>query len=402
MKLFYEYILWLLIFFVPRHKNLWVFGSMRGKSYLDNARYLFEYVNAENQVRAIWISKNKFLVRRLQQEGFEAYYEYSLKAVWYCARAKVAVVTHRGNRRLSDLPFYLLSKKTAIIQLWHGVGLKKTAFDDKTFSFQHDESSLMWVIKAYVKKILFPYLDYVNHPKLVLALAENTQKIFSNAFRVPLDSVVITGYPRNDVLLRNECVSREGSNNERIQKIIYMPTFRGGESSEFDLFERYGFDVQVMEAYLYKENFRLDIKLHPFNFPSKKVLNQLVASELINIIECDHVYDVLHEYAMLITDYSSVYFDYLLLDRPIIYSPFDKEHYLEEERQFYFDYDRVTPGPKARDWVGVMDCIQMYKEDSSLYSAERKSLRNDFHLYQDDGSSARVFSCIESVLIKKN
>ena len=100
-------------------------------------------------------------------------------------KAKVAVITHRGNRKEADLPFYAFSQETIIIQLWHGIPLKKIAFDDKIFSFDHDEDSFIWKLKVSLKKTFFPFLNYVNKPSLILALSKETQNIFSQAFRVP-------------------------------------------------------------------------------------------------------------------------------------------------------------------------------------------------------------------------
>lgn len=380
---------------IKKDNKIWVFGAIRGKEYMDNAKYLFEYVHQYTDIQAIWISKDKELVDELQSKKFNAFYEYTPEARYYAARAKVAVITHRGSRTKADLPFYTFSKKTEIIQLWHGIPLKKIAFDDKVFSFKQDENNLKWKVRQFLKKTFLPYLHYVHTPSLILALSKDTQDIFSNAFRIPKEKVVITGYPRNDILLKNISNKNETSNKK---KIIYMPTFRGSVNSNFDLFLQYGFDVEKLDLFLSKEKMQLDIKLHPFNQPSIELIEKLEKSINICFLDHDSIYEIISEYDMLITDYSSIYFDYLLLDRPIIFAPFDKEIYLKKDREFYFNYDAVTPGPKAINWIDVMGYLKKFNNSSTLYDKERRKIKDRFHMYQDDNSRQRVYETISKVL----
>ncbi len=380
-----------------KDKNIWVFGAIRGTKYMDNAKYLFEYVNNNTNIEAIWISKNQEVVDDLNAKGFNAFYEYSSKARYYASRAKVALVTHRGNRKKADLPMYTFSKETKIIQLWHGIPLKKIAYDDKIFSFRHDEDSLKWKIKVLLKNTLFPFLNYVNEPSLIIALSDETQVIFSQAFRTPKEKVLITGYPRNDILFQNVFAEQRKSKKK---KVIYMPTFRGFVNSDFDLFLQYGFNIEKMDIFLADQNMQLDIKLHPFNQPSAELIKRLDESKNIFFLNHDAIYEIISEYDMLITDYSSIYFDYLLLDRPIIFAPFDQETYLKQDREFYFDYDEVTPGPKAMNWDEVIQQLGMFNKAPETYEDERKLIKDRFHTYQDDKSTERVYKAILDTIRK--
>lgn len=384
-------------YFVKKDNTIWVFGAIRGKKYMDNAKYLFEYVHKYTNIQAIWISKNQDVVDDLKSKGFNAFYEYTPEAQFYTTRAKIAVITHRGNRKKSDLPFHTFSKKTKIIQLWHGIPLKKIAFDDKVFSFKQDGNSLKWKSKQFLKKTFFPFLNYVHEPSLLLALSKDTQDIFSKAFRTSQEKVIISGYPRNDILLKHLSIEDNSSNKK---KIIYMPTFRGSVNSNFDLFLQYGFDIERLDTFLSEENMQLDIKLHPFNQPSVELIEKLEQSKNIFFLDHDAIYEIIGEYAMLITDYSSIYFDYLLLDRPIIFAPFDKESYLKKDREFYFDYDEVTPGPSAMDWIEVMEHLKKFNNSSKWYAQERRKIKDRFHTYQDDNSTQRVYEAICNIVNK--
>jgi CDP-glycerol glycerophosphotransferase len=357
---------------------------------MDNAKYLFEYIHHRTDIEAVWITKKKEIVQQLRSQGYKAYLEQSSEAKKYATKAKIAIITHRGNRNEGDIPMHYFTKQTKIIQLWHGIPLKKIAYDDKIFSFNHNEQSLKYKLKGFVKQFI-PFLNYVNKPTLIPALSHETQQIFSQAFRVPKENVVITGYPRNDIMLRN---AQQEDTVKTKKKIIYMPTFRGAVNSDFDLFLQYGFDLKKMDTFLEMHHMQLDIKLHPFNRPSQDLLSALKASRNISFLDYDAIYEIIHTYDILITDYSSIYFDYLLLDRPIVFAPFDQETYMQNDREFYFDYETVTPGPKAMDWNEVIEALQQFDHNPDLYSQERQSIKNRFHTYQDDNSTERVYQAI--------
>ena len=362
---------------------LWIFGALRGERYMDNASAFFEYVHHHTPIHACWISKNRNLVNTLQKKGYSAYYEYSKEALEIASRAKVACFTHRATQKNADLPLYALSPDTFIVQLWHGIPLKKIAYDDTLFSHQLNETTFSYYLKQTLKRFAFPFLDYINHPQLIPALSTRSAAIFSKAFRVSKEHLFISGYPRNDKLF--SCAPME-------RKIIYMPTFRGDIGSEFNLFEHYGFDVNRVNGFLKAHNIILHVKTHPFNAPSKKLSAMIDDATHIELLKVDDIYDTLGSYAMLITDYSSVYFDYLLLDRPIIFAPFDKREYLQEQRDFYFDYDEVTPGIKAYSWEGVLEAIAANLADLTLYKEQRESLKRVHHKFVDAQSSKRLYS----------
>ena len=388
LRLLIESFIYLSVNKTYKNEKIWVFGAIRGEKYMDNSAYLFEFIHNNSDIKAIWISKNREVIRNLRAKGYSAYYEYTEDALYYASHAKVAFITHRANRNKADLPFYAFSKETKIVQLWHGIPLKKIAFDDTIFSFKENEKSLRYRLKKNIKKKCFPFLEFVNKPSMVIALSYETQKIFTQAFRIETHKVKITGYPRNDILfLKSNLV-----NNKK--KIIYMPTFRGKVAESPDILSLFDFDVEKMDTFLEEKNLILDIKLHPFNKPAKKSLELLEKAKNINLIKIDDIYSSLNEYSILITDYSSIYFDFLLLNRPLIFTPFDKEKYTEENREFYFKYESVTPGPKANNWSSVIEYIREYLRNETFYKSEREKIRDRFHRYKDGNNSQRVYQVV--------
>ena len=105
------------------------------------------------------------------------------------------------------------------------------------------------------------------------------------------------------------------------------------------------------------------------------------------------IYVILLNYNILISIIPE-YIDYLLIDRPIISAPFDYEKYLTKDRELYYDYDEITPGPKCNDWNEVLKWIGKFNYDSSLYANEREIIKNRFHKYQDGKSCIRVYEQI--------
>ena len=180
--------------------------------------------------------------------------------------------------------------------------------------------------------------------------------------------------------------------------ILYVPTFRGQEKSHFDLFERYDFDFQAVDSFLKEQNIQFYIKLHPYNIPSKKLLKYIERTQNMVFYDGPDIYDCLSSFDILITDYSSIYFDFLLLDRPIIFTSFDLKHYLKNDREFYYSYNDVTPGPKAMDWGEALDCIRTYIENPMLYRDARRAMLKRFHSFRDSEASKRVFNEITKLL----
>jgi len=372
-------------YFTKKDSNIWIFGAVRGEKYMDNSKYLFEYINQNTDINAIWLSNNPDVIDSINKKAYKAYSIHSKKGIYYAMHAKVAIITHRGVNEDADLPFYCFSKETKIVQLWHGIALKKIAFDDKIDGFTQNESDIFYKLKQKIKLLFFPFTNYVNNPSLLLALSKESEDIFSKAFRVDKKNIKITGYPRNDLLFK----SKE-KHSLKIKKIIYMPTFRNKTNLDFD--------IVILNEFLLKKDLKFYIKIHPFDKLPNSILDKLSESQNIFIIKNDDIYEVLTDFDILITDYSSIYFDYLLLDRPIIFAPFDKNSYLKNEREFYYNYDDITPGPQAKNWKELMQHIDNYIENSNLFFEERMLIKNKFHKYQDSNSSKRVVESIRHLI----
>ncbi len=350
--------LYILSKLIPKSDNIWVFGSTDGK-FIDNSKYLYLYTKVHYpHIHTIWISKDIATSTQLRKKGINAYYEFSLLGMLYSMRAKyVFVSSHIPN----DVNPYTIGN-SKIVQLWHGVPLKVIEWD----RFPRVKETLMYkLVKFFDKKIfsLFSY-DYLLVPSIRLI------EIFKRAFDIPEDSrLIIAGYPRNQAFLtprafkdqdKDEHITRiEKKISEYSAAIFYLPTFR--EAYEFNPFsKKYKFD-KLMEL-LKEQNILLLIKPHPRDTNLirylKKLKNQedhvLVLSPYIDI------YPLLTKCSILITDYSSIFFDFMLTRKPIIFAAFDLDEYLSKDRGTYFEYTQIVPGPVTKDWVEVREHVEKY------------------------------------------
>lgn len=378
-------------FFVKKDGRLWAFGSVFGSQYADNSKYLFEYVAEEHpEIRAVWFSGNPAVVSSLRNDGYEAYRFYEPRGIWTALRARVGFISHSYVR---DIRPFVFTSATVLVNLWHGIPLKRIALDDNVSEVRNSKLFLPF------KKL--PYLlcpGFRRQPDLLIAASVEDRKNFSTAFDYPFNKIIITGYPRNDIILKNKVKGHGGSAAKRG---LYAPTFRGKENSNFDFFEQFGFDVEVMDRFLAELNVTLYLKLHHFNLPTDKIQDAINSADNIFFYQGADVYAEFSSFDFLMTDFSSIYFDFLMLERPIIFAPFDKSGFEGTVRQLYYPYDEVTPGPKAQNWPEVMRRIEAVVHNPDTYSQELQATRKRFHCYADSDSSKRVYDEVISLLSGK-
>jgi CDP-glycerol glycerophosphotransferase (TagB/SpsB family) len=94
---------------------------------------------------------------------------------------------------------------------------------------------------------------------------------------------------------------------------------------------------------------------------------------IIDVSAESDIYPLLREVDILITDYSSIYFDYLLLDRPVIFYPYDLLSYVADDRNLLFDYEAMTPGPKAFDFESLLSTLSgILQDEKDEWKADRR------------------------------
>lgn len=367
--------IYLFSFLIPRDRHLWLFGSTFGNRFADSPRYFYLYCSQYHKlkqgqgIRAIWITKQKKIVTLLREHGYEAYYRYSIPGIWYCLRGKVYLFDNYSK----DINFWL-SGGAVKINLWHGIPLKKIQRDN---CFDRVRNPRNW--KEQWRYALRRMSDE-KPSHYVLTTSEELIPIFSSAFGTK--KVLTSGYPRNDILVSKQIhnlMTREEEQdlkkiNLKIQKedykkiIFYMPTFRDSEEKFFQVV-----DMKQFSQYLKEHKYLLCVKLHPKSKLRKQFSDLEKPKEPVIVLQAeDDPYVFLAKGDLLVTDYSSIFFDYLCLDRPIVFFDYDKEEYLEHSRKFYFDYDEITPGDKAETFKELLGAMEEALEEKEKEVEQRK------------------------------
>lgn len=381
--------LYLISVLVRKDPSLWIFSEYSGKTYADNPKHLFEFIQANHsEVRAVWLTRKRGVLKKVRAKGYAAYHLYSPLGLYYAIKSGVAICC---VDIACDFIGGIISPRTLYVNLWHGTPLKKIGKDIDRGGVR----AKPWV--DAIKKILSQAgLRHVHPIDFFASSSEAVSKTICSAFNLLPEKVKITGYPRNDVIFPNSSIPKIDGID-----IIYMPTFRGTIGDEVDFFYAYQFDFKKMEHFLVNNNARLWIRLHRYNMPNVEILQKIEVSERIFMHKSHDIYEDLNLFDILITDVSSIYFDYLLLDRPIIFSAFDLQKYISQDRELYYEYEDVTPGPIAKNWDEVMKEMNKLFQEPSTYVQQRQDICQMFNEYRDSESSSRVFSEIMSMLTSK-
>ena len=370
----------------PRDKRLWVFGAWFGKRYSDNSRYLFEHVKKHHpEIRPVWLTRDPKITEALQQDGYEAYLTHSLKGFWLSCRAGAAFVTCDSR----DVNVLGISRSKRI-QLWHGTPLKKILADD-LIGHQRKRSALYYLVRR-AADFTFPFTQ--DRWDIITASSKTVKERLRSAFRVTDETVAVTGYARGDVILDPSPQTprwlRELLEETRATStILYAPTFRGTDN-DVDLFET--LDSHALEKFLAAHNTVLLIKMHYHNLAKVGLSNGQKGSRIkwLTEEEAPDINVLLPHAHVLITDYSSVFYDFLPLDRPILFTPFDLEQYLTRDRELYEDYFEATPGPKCRDWPSVIENLEALMRGTDAYRRTRADMLARFDAFADTSNCSRI------------
>ncbi|MGG0656499.1 CDP-glycerol glycerophosphotransferase family protein [Rummeliibacillus pycnus] len=275
-----------------------------------------------------------------------------------------------------------IRKNADLIQIWHAVG----AF--KTFGYSR------------VGKVGGPNPNSKNHRNYTKVIVSSSEvaPFYAEGFGVDINKVVPTGVPRTDVFFDEDY--KNNMNQKLYEKypelqgkkvILYAPTFRGnGQSSAHFPMEQ--LDLESIYEQL-DDNVVFLIKHHPF--VKKKISIPVEYGDKIkDFTKYPSVNDLLFITDLLITDYSSVCFEYALLNKPMIFYCFDLEEYIES-RDFYIPYQDFTPGPIVRT---CDEMIQKIKDLSDVEKVDYTNFTNKFFEDLDGQSTERVADLIESCM----
>lgn len=340
-------------FLFPRRKKKWAFGSFRG-AFNDNAKYLFIHVSEQMpEITCAWISIKKETVREIRAKGLKAYHVFSLRGIGYALTSKYWFF----NAYSSDIMF-CLSGGAKQVNLWHGLPLKRIEFDI--------DSGLL--ADRYVKKTLkerYYHPEVFKRPDYMVASTELFSEVFARSFRISRDQCLGFGLARNGILTWPDekrmafikCYEPSATMEliaelEHYDKVfVYMPTWRDSQND----FVTAGFDFKTMESVLSENNALLLVKPHSNTFIDPGLMESLAHVKLLP--STLDIYPILPYTDVLITDYSSIMYDYILMEKKdVILYLFDYQEYVNE-RPFIWPFDEMSYGHRANDFATLLDLV---------------------------------------------
>ena len=370
--------------------NKEVLTKVKNKEYI-NTISVFKRNAADGNVEAILRRvpehlKNKVKIRMISEDKVYSLEESILTPL-------LSSVTISGFAVFGNYP-----KHTYNIELWHGgLGLKTCGLMDKV---NKNSGGSIDCFSKIDKICLASYMNCVQ---------------FTSCFAIPEDKYEITGLPRTDLLLNpNSRLNLEnllGVDISNKKVIMNMPTFHlnsnsnriEGNSLLSDYFKIPNFDYSHFDKFLEENNMICISKAH-HNEESLIEENKSVSS-LNNLYFINNktledanlnLYDVLGGTDILITDYSSVYGDFLFLDKPTVFSIYDIDEYRESRGIALEPFDFWTAGPKVKSQNELQEAL--LRCDDDIYKNQRKNLQNVFYKYIDAKASNRVWALIEKTL----
>lgn len=369
IKLFINNLVKIITVFIKKDSQILIIGGWFGERFADNSKYLYLYLNENkekyNLKKIIWITKSKSIKKQIEEElKYEVYMKWSLKSIYYHLKSKYHIIDQSSK---DILDFF--SVGAIKINLWHGMPLKKIgAFMKNATNFKSTVEIGNW------------------NKKYILSCSKFGAETIGKAFCVNRNKMINGMYPRNYYLINNnekklniekkylEIIKKKKRENKKI--ILYLPTFRDNRELIF-LGEKNEKKLKIFFKFLNENNYFLVTKLH---FAGDKIINkgrdkiENTNKEFLNLSSELDVYSILRESDILITDYSSVYFDFLYLDKDIIFYPYDLIYYRDEDRGLMFEYSKMTPGDKVYTLEELKENLKTkcYQRDS--YKEERKKL----------------------------
>ena len=351
-----------------RDSELWVFGCWWGNKFADNPKYLYLYC-VKHGINAVWVTRNLGVYTELKDKKLPVEMADSEQGINVCKRAKYAVICTSDE----DINGQFAGGAT-IINLWHGVPLKKVVYDDRITG--KNRFSMKGRIYAAIH-------DTPLKKTYIFSTSPAITKIYKSAFRTDYAHVIEIGQVRNDAFFNGILKKKTYADIPYKNLIAYLPTHRNEGATKIE--DHKIFDLQKLEMFCARNECLFLIKKHFYHnkeYTDLKAYPHIIDLTTRNDIDTQ---ELMYNTDVLITDYSSCYIDYLLLDRPIVFYCFDYEHYLKADREMYFPYDDVTPGAHARNFDELLPALQHALDGNERYKDRQEQVKNLFYSKENQG-----------------
>lgn len=365
---------------VPKNKKHWAFTSFHNNKYLDNSKYYFEYI-ADNhpEIKAYWFTKNKTVYNDLKKKGYNVKMINTLSAAWSMLTCSVAVTDHF---KMTDYdPLWGLSDKTKIVQLWHGVGLKsmgngKEVKNTTVPGVQYSSDILPEEGDAFFVKVK-KKLKYIRHAyfrelyeKYFLFVCPGQERIdmIGKIWNIPPVNYLMAGHPRNLPVYEGEPTDKN--------TVLYAPTYRSKPEFEKEMVENFIENVPLIQEFMENNDAYFTLRLHPHTWINYQnaIKKAIFECNRISFDLSPDIYPKMNDYKVIISDYSSIAYDFLMFNKPAVFFCFDYEKFCEIDAGFNLDYYEMTPGPKTFTWSDTLNEVKEYFDNPEKDTEWRKEV----------------------------
>tara|TARA_B110000977_G_scaffold201721_1_gene298037 strand:- start:1049 stop:2245 length:1197 start_codon:yes stop_codon:yes gene_type:complete len=384
-----KFLVFFFSFFIKVKKNNWLISleGGGGSKYAENAYAFAKYISSKKNISLKVVSKIN-----IQEFKKKLVKPFSINYIIALISSRILIIESDMH---NDIPAYR-QNGTVKINLFHGLALKKIYYSSKHIG-NIFEKKLINVIRKFFVGFCFP-----SEYDLIVTSNIHHQKRYKLAFRNA--NVEILGQSRNDILLKNnkkiikkKIFQKLGINNN-FKVITYLPTFRDSqikvnnnchlcESKDFQKFlKKNNYIFLSKNHFFYEDNFKLIKNKNKINANSFQIKNEFLTQELLKISDC------------LITDYSGIYIDFLLLEKPIIFYCYDLQKYQKVDREFDFNYNssQITPGVKVKSINDLKKSISISIRNKKTSSKNIQKSKIFFHKYTDNNNCKRLYEYIEN------
>lgn len=354
----------------PLDEQTIVFETGQGKQYADSPRAIHEeLIRRGDTRRKVWIYHKRLPVTDKYTTVVK---RHSPAFFWHLATAKYWINNH-------NFPNYIHRRRQGLyIQTWHGTPLKRMFLDQDNF-YGRDPG----------------YVDRVKEASAQWNALVSPSPYATKAMRSSYGytgQVYELGYPRNDVLRGPDTDEIRAGVRHRLSipkdrtVVLYAPTFRDDQPTTRGRFAfQWPFDPEAF-AERFGNDVTLLVRTH-FLINTKLEIPESLRADIIDVSSFPDINELFLASDMLVTDYSSSFFDYSVLERPIIFFAYDLVSYRDNLRGFYLDYETELPGPVATTAEALFDEID---RAASVTDEDRERLRSFAKQYapNDDGHAA--------------
>ena len=366
--------------YVPIQSKTVFFECFLGQSYGDQPKYIYEEMlrrGMDREYTLIWALRKEKMWTPIPGKCKKVSY-LSLRYLWAVMRSETIV----NNSRF---PYFVVTNpKSVQLQTWHGTPLKRLGLDQ-------DEVYLPNTTTERYKANIIRSSKQWNY---MLSQNHFSTEHFCSAFSLQEKQIWETGYPRNDILSLPESKRENIASKVRAalhipegkRVVMYAPTFRDNDTKQAKYNHTFPFDLNEFAASL-GEDTVLVLRLH-------YLVSRTVGKDIRepNIVDASSYPDITELYLiadLLITDYSSVMFDYAITGKPMLFYMYDLAIYRDMLRGFYFNLTEL-PGPMTGQYEQMLALAKDPAAFEAEYADKYRKFQEKFDYLDDGHAAARV------------